>query len=119
MNNLAEAMTDFAGAQEIYQEIDMLEKVLAMERKITKIQELMQSELSEQQQETKVSDADRLEQKGDKFLASQNYGQAIASFSMAQQLYQDANQIDKAMAVSEKKALAEQEQTLQQASKEG
>lgn len=118
MNNLAEAMTDFAGAQEIYQEIDMLEKVLAMERKITKIQELMQSELSEQQ-ETKVSDADRLEQKGDKFLASQNYGQAIASFSMAQQLYQDANQIDKAMAVSEKKALAEQEQTLQQASKEG
>lgn len=119
MNNLAEAITDFAGAQEIYQEIDMLEKVLAMERKITKIQELMQSELSEQQQETKVSDADRLEQKGDKFLASQNYGQAIASFSMAQQLYQDANQIDKAMAVSEKKALAEQEQTLQQASKEG
>nr|WP_106780331.1 SpoIIE family protein phosphatase [Lysinibacillus timonensis] len=118
LNNLAAALTAYAEAQEIYQEIDMLEKVLAMERKITKIQDSMKTEESENELETKVSDADRLEKKGDELLASQNYGQAIASFSMAQALYQDADLIDKAMAVGEKKVLAEQEQLLQQVGNE-
>ncbi|MCH1625994.1 serine/threonine protein phosphatase [Fredinandcohnia quinoae] len=118
MNDLEEAMTAFAGAQEIYQEIDMLEKVLAMERKMAKIQETMKTERSEQEIETQVMDAERLEKKGDGFLATQNYGQAIASFSMAQQLYQEASLIDKAMQAGEKKALAQQEQALQQAGNE-
>lgn len=110
MEKFEEAMTAYAGAQEIYQEIEMLEKVLNMERKITKAQEDMQAKLSEQEQETKQGEGGRLEQKGDDFFASENYGQAIASFTMARQLYQDAGLLDKAMQVGEKLAKAEQEQ---------
>ena len=113
-----EAITAYAGAQEIYQEIEMLEKVLNMERKITKVQESMQAELSEKELETKQTEGNRLEQKGDEFFAAGSYAQAIASFTMAQQLYQDANLLDKAMSAGEKLALAEQEQQFQQLERE-
>lgn len=100
--DFAAAISGYSSAQEIYQGIGLLEKVLAMERKISKVQEQLQASQTAKSQAGKEGEARRLETKGDGEYAEQQYAKAMFSYRMAQKLYQETELLDDVLNVGDK-----------------
>lgn len=109
----AAAVQAYSAAQEIYQSVGMLEKVLATERKIAKAQEQLQAEQRARTEASKEEEARRLEAKGDGEYGTNQYASALATYKLAQKLYQELALLDDVLNVGEK--LLKADEKLQEA----
>ncbi|MEC0245981.1 serine/threonine protein phosphatase [Paenibacillus chitinolyticus] len=104
---------DYIGALEIYQKA----KQASAEASFPDGDKLIKGKLDETQEkiaglekETKLLEADKLDKKGDRSMAAQDYAGAIAAFASAQEIYQEIKMLERVLGMERKITKAEEKQ---------
>jgi len=96
---------DYSGALEIYRKAktEAIEAAYpAAEKDLNAKMDDAQEKLDKIEQETKTLQADKLEKKGDRSLAAMDYAGAIESYTLAQEIYQEINKLERVLAMERK-----------------
>ncbi|WP_068777104.1 PP2C family serine/threonine-protein phosphatase [Paenibacillus sp. FJAT-26967] len=102
---------DYIGALEIYQKA----KQASAEASFADGDKLIKEKLDEThekiaglEKETKLLEADKLDKKGDRSMAAQDYASAISAFASAQEIYQEIKMLERVLGMERKITKAEE-----------
>ena len=100
--NYAEARNKYRQAQAAYQALNQLDKVVALQDKISSANDIEIAEqvtIAENERRLLVTEGKFLEQEGDNFVSAGDFKSAIECYNIAWEFYLSAGEIDSALAV--------------------